>query len=381
MSADLLFDSPRRRLGLAGIVSFRPLRFKPFRAPTGAIFDMDNPSPTGIMPLFFLADSGWVKTPSAVARQRRAKPGAPTCGAPGFVRTEGKRMNTLIIGLPKGSLQEATFLLMRKAGFAFTVNARSYIPSGDDPALEARLIRAQEISRYVELGLLDAGITGYDWIMENDSKVIEVADLLYAKQGLRKVRWVLAVPEDSPIRRVADLQGKRIATEAVGLTRRFLERRGVRAQIEFSWGATEVKAPSLVDAIMELTETGSSLKANNLRILETVLESTTKLVANPAAWKVRWKRAKIEQIAMLLQGALLAETRVLLKMNARRRDLKGIVKVLPALHAPTLNPLSSRGWIAVESVVEAASVRDLMPRLKAAGAEGIIEIPINKIIP
>jgi ATP phosphoribosyltransferase len=290
-------------------------------------------------------------------------------------------MKPLIIGLPKGSLQETTFALMRKAGFTFAVRARSYIPSCDDPSLEARLIRAQEISRYVELGLLDAGITGYDWIMENNSRVVEVADLLYAKQGLRKVRWVLAVPEDSPIRSVADLEGRRIATEAVGLTRRFLEEKGVQAEVEFSWGATEVKAPDLVDAIMELTETGSSLRANKLRILETVLESTPKLVANQAAWEVDWKRAKIEQIAMLLKGALLAETRVLLKMNARRGDLPAIVKVLPAMHAPTLNPLSTEGWVAVESVVIAGEVRDLMPHLKKAGAEGIIEIPLNKIIP
>lgn len=289
-------------------------------------------------------------------------------------------MNKLILGLPKGSLQEATFLLMKKAGFAVTIGSRSYIPNVDDPTLEARLIRAQEISRYVEHGLLDAGITGYDWIMENDSKIVEIADLIYAKQGLRPVRWVVAVPNDSPIRTVADLQGKRIATEAVGLTRRFLESRGVRADIEFSWGATEVKAPELVDAIVELTETGSSLRANNLRVITTVLESTTKFIANKAAWKNTWKRGKIEQIAMLLKGALMAETRVLLKMNARRKAVRAIVKVLPALHAPTINQLSATGWIAIESVVEEKIVREIMPRLKAAGAEGIIEIPLNKII-
>jgi ATP phosphoribosyltransferase len=289
-------------------------------------------------------------------------------------------MNKLILGLPKGSLQEATFLLMKKAGFAFTVGSRSYIPTVDDPAIEARLIRAQEISRYVEHGLLDAGITGYDWIMENDSKVVEIADLIYAKQGLRPVRWVVAVPNDSPIRAVADLQGKRIATEAVGLTRRFLERRGVRAEIEFSWGATEVKAPELVDAIVELTETGSSLQANNLRTIATVLESTTKFIANKTAWKNPWKRKKINQIVMLLKGALMAETRVLLKMNARRKAVRAIIKVLPALHAPTINRLSATGWIAIESVVEEKIVREIMPRLKAAGAEGIIEMPLNKII-
>lgn len=289
-------------------------------------------------------------------------------------------MNKLILGLPKGSLQEATFLLLKKAGFTLTVGARAYIPKVDDPALETRLIRAQEISRYVEQGLLDAGITGYDWIMENDSKVVEVADLIYAKQGLRPVRWVVAVPQDSAIHTVGDLAGKRIATEAVGLTRRFLEKQGVRAEVEFSWGATEAKAPELVDAIVELTETGDSLKASNLRIIATVLESTTKLIANKAAWKNGWKRGKIEQIAMLLKGALMAETRVLLKMNARRKAVRGIVKVLPALQAPTINQLSAAGWVAIESVVEEAVVREIVPRLKSAGAEGIIEIPLNKII-
>ncbi len=289
-------------------------------------------------------------------------------------------MKKLILGLPKGSLQEATFLLMKKAGFTIAAGARSYVPGIDDPEINVRLIRAQEISRYVEHGLLDAGITGYDWIMENDSDVREVADLVYAKQGLRRVRWVLAVPEASPIRSVADLQGKRIATEAVGMTRRFLKRHGVNAEVEFSWGATEVKAPDLVDAIVELTETGSSLRANNLRIVETVLESTTRLIANKTAWKSAWKRAKIEQISMLLQGALAAETRVLLKMNARKQQLRKIIRELPALHAPTVNHLSAAGWVAIESVVEERVVREIMPRLKAAGAEGIIEIPLNKII-
>lgn len=289
-------------------------------------------------------------------------------------------MNKLVLGLPKGSLQEATFLLMKKAGFTVAVGSRSYMPSVDDPTIEARLIRAQEISRYVEHGLLDAGITGYDWIMENDSKVVEIADLIYAKQGLRPVRWVVAVPKDSPINKVADLQGKRIATEAVGLTRRYLARHGVQAEVEFSWGATEVKAPELVDAIVELTETGSSLRANNLRIIATVLESTTKFIANRKAWKNPWKRNKIEQIALLLRGALLAETRVLLKMNAKRKMVRAIVKALPALHSPTINTLSASGWVAIESVVEEKIVREIVPRLKAAGAEGIIEIPLNKII-
>jgi len=289
-------------------------------------------------------------------------------------------MKKLLFALPKGSLQEATFMIMKKAGFAITVNSRSYVPDIDDPEIEARLIRAQEISRYVEHGLLDAGITGYDWIMENGSDVEEVADLIYAKHGFRPVRWVIAVPNDSPIKTLRDLNGKRIATEAVQLTRRFLESHGVQAEIEFSWGATEVKAPELVDAIVELTETGSSLRANNLRILETVLESTTKLIANKSAWKNKWKHNKIEQIAILLNGALAAECRVLLKMNVLREKADVITDILPALHAPTVNPLSTKGWIAIESVVEERVVRQIIPRLKAAGAEGIIEIPLNKVI-
>lgn len=286
----------------------------------------------------------------------------------------------IVLGLPKGSLQEATFLLMKKAGFNLSVGARSYVPTVDDPDIQARLIRAQEISRYVENGLLDAGITGYDWIVENDADVVEVAELIYAKQGLRPVRWVLAVPNDSPIRSVSDLAGKRIATEAVGLTRRFLERHGVQAEVEFSWGATEVKAPELVDAIVELTETGSSLRANNLRIVETILESTTRLVANKKAWDDPGKHAKISQIAMLLRGALAAGTKVLLKMNARRHQAAEISKILPSLNAPTINPLSMDGWVAIESVVEEKVVRTIIPSLREAGAEGIIEIPINKVI-
>lgn len=289
-------------------------------------------------------------------------------------------MKKIVLGLPKGSLQEATFLLMKKAGFNITVGSRSYMPAVDDPAIQARLIRAQEISRYVEHGLLDAGITGYDWIVENGADVVEVADLIYAKQGLRPVRWVVAVPNDSPIRSVSDLAGKRIATEAVGLTRRFLESHGVEAEVEFSWGATEVKAPELVDAIVELTETGSSLRANNLRIVETILESTTKLIANKNAWADPVKQAKINQISMLLRGALAAETRVLLKMNARRHQAHAISEILPSLHAPTINPLSADGWVAIESVVEESVVREIIPRLKQAGGEGIIEIPLNKVI-
>ncbi len=290
-------------------------------------------------------------------------------------------MSKLVLGLPKGSLQEATFLMMEKAGFKIKNGSRSYFPAIDDPELEGRLIRAQEISRYVERGTLDAGMTGYDWIVENGSDVVEVADLVYAKQGLRPVRWVVAVPNESTIHSAKDLEGKRIATEAVGLTNGYLKKHGVTAEVEFSWGATEVKAPELVDAIVELTETGSSLRANNLRIVDVVLESTTKLIANKAAWQDPWKRRKIEQIAMLLKGALAAETRVLLKMNAAEGQVAAISKILPALHAPTVNPLGAKGWVAIESVVEGKVVREIIPELKRAGAEGIIEISLNKVIP
>jgi ATP phosphoribosyltransferase len=289
-------------------------------------------------------------------------------------------MNKLILGLPKGSLQEATFGMMKKAGFSVRADSRSYTPSVDDPEIEARLIRAQEVSRYVEHGMLDAGITGHDWIVENDSDVVEVAELIYAKQGLKPVRWVLAVPNDSPIQSAADLEGKRIATEAVGLTNRFLAEKGVSADVEFSWGATEVKAPELVDAIVELTETGSSLVANNLRIVEVVIESTTRLVANVDAWKDDWKRAKIEQIAMLLEGALAAETQVLIKLNVQDDKIDKVMAVLPALRSPTVNRLATEGWVAVESVLEEKVVREIIPQLKLAGAEGIIEIPLNKIV-
>jgi ATP phosphoribosyltransferase len=289
-------------------------------------------------------------------------------------------MNKLVLGLPKGSLQEATFTMLQKAGFKVSVGSRSYMPNVDDPEIEARLIRAQEISRYVELGVLDAGITGFDWIQENGSDVHEVADLIYAKQGMRPVRWVVAVHNDSKIHSVKDLQGKRIATEAVGMTKRYLAQHGVEAQVEFSWGATEAKVPELVDAIVELTETGSSLRANNLRIMDVVLQSTTKLIANRKTWEDDWKRSKIEQISMLLQGALAAESRVLLKMNAPAGKVEAISKILPSLHAPTVNPLASSGWVAVESVVEEKVVREIIPELKRVGAEGIIELPLNKVI-
>ena len=290
-------------------------------------------------------------------------------------------MTPIKLGLPKGSLQDSTFALMKKAGWNFKVGSRSYMPAVDDPDIAARLIRPQEIARYVELGLLDAGLTGYDWIYENGADVVEVAELCYSKATSNPVRWVVAVPNDSPIQGVKDLQGKRIATEAVGLTKRYLAENGVEAEIEFSWGATEVKAPELVDAIVELTETGSSLRANQLRILDTVLTSTTRLIANKAAWTDAGKRAKIEQMAMLLAGALNAENKVLLKMNAKKGDVAAICGVLPALHAPTVNPLGDPSWVAIETVVDESIVREIIPPLKAAGASGIIELALNKVVP
>jgi ATP phosphoribosyltransferase len=293
----------------------------------------------------------------------------------------GLTMNKLILGLPKGSLQEATFAMMQKAGFKVSAGARSYSPAVDDPTIEARLIRAQEISRYVELGVLDAGITGFDWIQENASDVVEVADLIYAKQGLRPVRWVVAVHNDATIHSIKDLQGKRIATEAVGLTKRFLAENQIQADVEFSWGATEAKVPELVDAIVELTETGSSLRANNLRIVATVLESTTKFIVNKTAWKNEWKRGKVEQIALLLKGALAAEGKVLLKMNAPQAKVEALTHILPSLNAPTVNALSKSGWVAIESVIDEKVVREIIPQLKREGAEGIVELPLSKVIP
>ena len=290
-------------------------------------------------------------------------------------------MEQIKLGLPKGSLQDSTFALRKKAGWNFKVGSRSYVPTVDDPAIAARLIRPQEIARYVELGLLDAGLTGYDWIYENGADVVEVAELCYSKATSNPVRWVLAVPNDSSIQSVKDLQGKRIATEAVGLTKRYLADHGVTAEIEFSWGATEVKAPELVDAIVELTETGSSLRANQLRIVDTVLTSTTRFIANKDAWANKEKRAKIEQMALLLAGALNAENKVLIKMNAKKGDVASICGVLPALHAPTVNPLGDPSWVAIETVVDESIVREIIPQLKAAGASGIIELALNKVVP
>lgn len=283
-------------------------------------------------------------------------------------------------GLPKGSLQEATIEKMAKAGFNIQVSSRSYIPYVDDEELEVRLIRAQEISRYVEHGYLDCGITGHDWIQENGSKVHEVGESLFSKATRQPARWVLAVPEDSPIQSVKDLQGKRIATEVVNLTKQFLRRQGVKAEVEFSWGATEMKAHELVDAIVELTETGSSLRANKLRIVETLLSSTPRLIANHTAWKDQWKRKKIETLALLLKGALEAEAKVGLKMNIAEKNLAKLLQSLPALRNPTISNLSQPGWVAVETIIDEHIVRELIPQLKAAGAEGIIEYPLNKVV-
>ena len=286
----------------------------------------------------------------------------------------------LKFGLPKGSLQEATIQKMAKAGFNISVSSRSYIPYVDDPELEIRLIRAQEISRYVEHGYLDCGITGHDWVQENGSKVHEVGEFLFSKATRQPARWVLAVPEHSSIKSVKDLQGKRIATEVVNLTKQYLRKHKVKAEVEFSWGATEVKAHELVDAIVEITETGSSLRANKLRIVDTLLVSTPRLIVNHSSWKNAWKRKKIETMSMLLKGALEAEAKVGLKMNIARKNLDSLLQNLPALRNPTISTLSMEGWVAVETIIDEHVVRELIPALKAAGAEGIIEYPLNKVV-
>ena len=286
----------------------------------------------------------------------------------------------LKLGLPKGSLQEASLQLFRRAGYEITVNPRSYFPAVDDEEIECMLIRAQEMARYVEDGILDAGLTGRDWILENGANVREVADLLYSKQTLGKVRWVLAVPEESPVKSVTDLEGKIIATELVKVTERYLAQNGVKAKVEFSWGATEVKPPVLADAIVEVTETGSSLRANGLRIVETVLESNTKFISNHAAWQDSWKREKMETLVMLLDGAMEAAGKVGLMLNVQRADLDRVLGVLPALKRPTISTLSDPGWVAVNTVIEEKTVREIIPRLKAANAQGIVEYPLNKIV-
>ena len=292
-----------------------------------------------------------------------------------------KAGRVLSIGLPKGSLQDSTIKLFRKAGFTISVGSRSYVPTIDDEELSGLLIRAQEMARYVQDGILDIGLTGRDWVMEQNAKVKEVCPLQYAKGGLRPVRWVVAVPNESSIRRLEDLKGKRVATELVQYTRRFLKERGIKANVEFSWGATEVKAPRLADAIVELTETGSTLLANNLRIVDTIFESTTVLIANREAWKDPWKRKKIENIALLLTGALRAEEKVGLKMNVNRSYLDAVLKVLPALQNPTIASLSKAGWFSLEVIVDEITVRELIPILKNTGASGIVEYPLNKVIP
>jgi len=291
-----------------------------------------------------------------------------------------KSRPVLKLGLPKGSLEQAAIEKMARAGFNISLNARSYLPYVDDEELEIRLIRAQEVSRYVEHGYLDCGITGYDWIQENGSDVRQVGEFPFSKATRQPTRWVLAVPESSPIRSVKDLRGKRIATEVVNLTRKYLRQHGVRAEVEFSWGATEVKAHELVDAIVEITETGSSLRANKLRILDTLLVSTPRLIANHAAWRQKWKRQKMQTLALLLKAALDAETKVGLKMNIAEKNLAKLLKSLPALRNPTVASLSLAGWVAVETIIDKHIVRELIPRLKAAGAEGIIEYPLNKVV-
>ncbi|HWR34931.1 MAG TPA: ATP phosphoribosyltransferase [Clostridia bacterium] len=284
------------------------------------------------------------------------------------------------LGIPKGSLQDATIQLFAASGFTIYANGRSYFPQTDDPELDCMLIRAQEMARYVEHGALDAGLTGLDWVVESGLEVVPVADLNYAKQSRGKIRWVLAVPEDSPFKRAEDLAGKIIATELVQVTRNYFAERNVPVKVEFSWGATEVKPPTLADAIVEVTETGSSLKANRLRIIETVLESNTQLIGNKSAWENPEKRQKIENIALMLQGAIAAQGRVGLMLNVERKNLDAVVGVLPALNAPTISSLSSSEWVAVNTILEETIVRDVIPRLKAAGGTGIVEYPLNKVV-
>jgi ATP phosphoribosyltransferase len=287
----------------------------------------------------------------------------------------------LNLGLPKGSLQESTLKLFRKAGYHISVSSRSYYPVFDDPEIESMLIRAQEMARYVENGILDCGLTGYDWIMEQAADVKEVAELNYAKEGLRPVKWVIAVPNDSRIKSIRDLKGKRIATELVGYTKRYFRSKNIKVEIDFSWGATEVKPPHLADAIVELTETGTSLRANNLRIVETILESSTRFIANRKAWQDKWKRQKMENIVMLLKGALSAEEKVGLKMNVSKKSLKRVMSLLPSMHSPTISALSDAGWYDLDVVVDEKTVRELIPSLKKAGASGIVEYQLNKVIP
>ena len=289
-------------------------------------------------------------------------------------------MSPLKFGIPKGSLQDATIDLLARAGWKVTLSSRSYVPTIDDPEVNCLLVRAQEMARYVETGALDAGITGHDWVEETCADVIELAELVYAKQRLARVKWVLAVPGDSNIRELRDLEGKVIATEVVGITEQYLARHGVKARVEFSWGATEVKVPQLADAIVEVTETGSSLRANRLRILDTVLESATVFIMNRKSAEDSAKREKADNLILMLQGAIAAATRVGLMLNVRREDLASVLGVLPALKNPTISALSDSEWVAVNTIIEESVVRQILPRLKAARAEGIVEYPLNKIV-
>jgi ATP phosphoribosyltransferase len=289
-------------------------------------------------------------------------------------------MSRLKLGIPKGSLQDSTVELFGKAGWRISISSRSYYPGIDDPEIECMLVRAQEMARYVENGALDAGLTGKDWILETGADVEEISELVYSKTGLGRVRWVLAVAEDSPMQNVQDLEGKTIATEAVHMTEKYLQRNGVKARVEFSWGATEVKVPELADAIVEVTETGSSLRANHLRVVDTLLESAPWLIANRAAWKDSWKQEKIQHMAILLEGAIKAYNRVGLMMNVRREHLDKVLAALPALRNPTVAQLSDPDWVAINTIVEERTVRQLIPKLKSARAEGIVEYPLNKVV-
>ncbi len=291
-------------------------------------------------------------------------------------------MNRILkLGLPKGSLQESTLKLFRKAGYHISISARSYYPTFDDSEIQAMLIRAQEMAGYVEAGILDCGLTGKDWILEQNASVHEVAELIYAKEGLRPVKWVIAVPNDSKIHTLKDLNGKRIATELVGFTKRYLKSKGIKAEVDFSWGATEVKPPHLADAIVELIETGTSLKANNLRVIDTILESSTRFISNKKAWQDKWKRQKMENIVLLLKGALAAEEKVGLKMNVNVKSLKRVLSLLSAMHSPTISQLTDENWYALEVIIDEKIVRDIIPKLKTAGASGIVEYTLNKVIP
>ncbi len=286
----------------------------------------------------------------------------------------------LMLGLPKGSLQDATIKLFGKAGFNISVSSRSYRPSIDDEELDGRFVRAQEVSRYVEHGYFDCGLTGQDWVRENDSEVVEVCDLVYSRASNKRSKWIIAVPEASPVQTVKDLEGKRIATEVVNITRQYLKENGVNAEVEFSWGATEVKVPDLVDAIVDLTETGNSIRANKLRIVDTLLYTNTVLIANKASWENPEKRKKIENIALLLQSALEANSKVGLKLNIEKSKLDGILEDLPALRNPTINRLTDESWVAIDTILDEKVVREIIPELKARGAEGIIEYPLNKVV-